>query len=397
MAIDPTIPFQSPQAQGGAPFNILGTIVKADTFNALQQQRADEEAARRREAIKNQVIQQHPDDPDTAIAILRRIDWQAAADLEKQVSESRKAVADRRKVELESDLNEAKLFATLLADDSESSWNAARQAAVGKDSAAARFFEQPYSPELARQARTWGLSAKERMEAEEKALASQRLEDWVEWAAKDKPEAERAAMVLLGPEKWAEIQDKAAQRALTARGQDLTAETARRGQDITAATTRRGQDLTSQTAANRLAFDKSEAAKPPTATAAKSGPNVAAIIDQIDALSQRINTEAGPMATLSGWQRNLRSKANLDNDVNEYNKLVEGMIPMVARAVGHTGVLTQQDVDSVRALFPAVTDNRTLAQNKIRRIRELLASTGTQPAPRGAAAAGGGADPLGIR
>ena len=54
---------------------------------------------------------------------------------------------------------------------------------------------------------------------------------------------------------------------------------------------------------------------------------------------------------------------------------------MVARAVGHSGVLTQADVDSVRALFPQVGDNQALAKSKISRVKALLAGTSPAAAP----------------
>jgi hypothetical protein len=66
-------------------------------------------------------------------------------------------------------------------------------------------------------------------------------------------------------------------------------------------------------------------------------------------------------------------RVNLDNDVAEYEAAVKGMIPLVARAFGHTGVLTQQDVDSVRNMFPKVGDNKTLAENKMARIKRQIA------------------------
>ncbi len=72
------------------------------------------------------------------------------------------------------------------------------------------------------------------------------------------------------------------------------------------------------------------------------------------------------------------AKAQYDNDVSEYEALVTGMIPMVARAVGHVGVLTQQDVDSVKELFPKITDNKTLAENKLARVKRIIGTAGAE-------------------
>lgn len=124
------------------------------------------------------------------------------------------------------------------------------------------------------------------------------------------------------------------------------------------------------------------------------GPNVGAIMGEIEGLSKKINTQGmGPVSNVAGWIRQGAAAGNLDNDVAEYESLVTGMIPMVARAVGHTGVLTQQDVDSVRNLFPKVGDNAALAKNKIARVKTLLAGTGAAAPPPTEKKA----DPLGIR
>lgn len=149
----------------------------------------------------------------------------------------------------------------------------------------------------------------------------------------------------------------------------------------------------------------------PKTTAKASGPaTVDAILGEIQTLSEKINTSAGgPMSNLTGAVRRGAAAGNLDNDVSEYLALVEGFIPMVARAVGHTGVLTQQDVDSVRALFPRPGDNAQLSKNKldrVKRIMQQMQAPDAAPAGRGAGPVGGrasggpatgGADPLGIR
>lgn len=138
----------------------------------------------------------------------------------------------------------------------------------------------------------------------------------------------------------------------------------------------------------------------PKTTAKASGPAaVDAILGEITALSERINTSrGGPGANLSGAARRGAAALNMDNEVSEYQALVEGFIPMVARAVGHTSVLTQQDVDSVRALFPQVGDNQALAQSKLARVRRILsamqepgaAPAGTTLSERLNAVSGGG-------
>lgn len=142
----------------------------------------------------------------------------------------------------------------------------------------------------------------------------------------------------------------------------------------------------------------------PKTTAKASGPaTVDAILGEIEGLSKKINTSSGgPMSNVTGAVRRGAAAGNMDNDVSEYQALVEGFIPMVARAVGHTGVLTQQDVDSVRALFPKPGDNAQLSKNKLERVKRIMKQVQSPEAPAGRASGagptkGGGADPLGIR
>lgn len=72
-------------------------------------------------------------------------------------------------------------------------------------------------------------------------------------------------MGALGPKDYYDFQDKSANRQVTMRGQDLSAETARRGQDISAATAQRGQNLSygsamagHNLASQRLTLDQQE-------------------------------------------------------------------------------------------------------------------------------------------
>ena len=233
---------------------------------------------------------------------------------------------------------------------------------------------------------------------------------------------QRAAALSMTPEKRATLAGQAEGREIQREGQRITM----RGQDLSAATaaagravTMRGQDLVNARAkeaaaaggggpltaddeqlikailANPALFDtltpsaKTKILGPlaargfkPSPASAKGGPNVGAIMGEIETLSKRINTsDAGPLSTLQGAMRGLASRANMDNDVAEYEALIQGMIPMVARANGHSGVLTQQDVDSTRRLFPEVNDNKTLARNKMDRIKRLLAGAGGAAAP----------------
>lgn len=98
----------------------------------------------------------------------------------------------------------------------------------------------------------------------------------------------------------------------------------------------------------------------------------APVLKGIGELSERINTLQGVYAKAVGEKKKLEAKVNLDDDVAEYESLISGFTPMIARALGHTGVLTQQDVDSVKALFPRPGDSKTLRDRKINRLMGII-------------------------
>ena len=122
------------------------------------------------------------------------------------------------------------------------------------------------------------------------------------------------------------------------------------------------------------------------------------VLDAVSELSAKINTGQGAVAKITGTVERAKAQANLNDDVAEYQSLIAGFTPMVARALGHTGVLTEQDVASVRSVFPQPGDSKALRDRKIARITNLMGAiegtaAGTAPPRDG----GGGGDPLGIR
>lgn len=100
------------------------------------------------------------------------------------------------------------------------------------------------------------------------------------------------------------------------------------------------------------------------------------VLDSIDELSEKINVNQGAYAKMAGGAAKLAAKANLDDDVSEYNAVVSGFTPMLARMVGHTGVLTEQDVQSVRAMLPQPGDSKNVRDRKIARIHKILGAQG---------------------
>lgn len=98
----------------------------------------------------------------------------------------------------------------------------------------------------------------------------------------------------------------------------------------------------------------------------------APVLSGIGELSEKINTQQGVIAKISGETERQKAKINLNDDVAEYESLISGFTPMIARALGHTGVLTQQDVDSVKALFPRPGDSKSLRDRKINRMMGII-------------------------
>lgn len=86
-----------------------------------------------------------------------------------------------------------------------------------------------------------------------------------------------------------------------------------------------------------------------------------------------IFTVEGWQALPSGLYKSLAGRANINVDMAEYASSLEGFIPIFARAVGHTGVLTEQDSVKTMKLFPRPGDSRALAIRKMRNIELLMA------------------------
>ena len=108
------------------------------------------------------------------------------------------------------------------------------------------------------------------------------------------------------------------------------------------------------------------------------------IFEAISELSERINTGQGALAKLTGSVARAKASVNLNDDVAEYESLISGFTPMIARAVGHTGVLTEPDVQSVKRMFPTPGDSQSLRDRKIARLFQLMgAIEGVTASPGG--------------
>jgi hypothetical protein len=113
---------------------------------------------------------------------------------------------------------------------------------------------------------------------------------------------------------------------------------------------------------------------PPTADQRNRGSAVdraQPVLDSIDELSLKINTMSGPAARMAGGLRTGAAFMNMDDDVSEYSSMIEGFIPLFARAAGHSGVLTEQDVTRTRRLFPQVGDSLEVRNRKMARVKRI--------------------------
>lgn len=104
------------------------------------------------------------------------------------------------------------------------------------------------------------------------------------------------------------------------------------------------------------------------------------ILSALSELSEKINTQQGAMAKISGAAELQKAKINLNDDVAEYESVISGFTPLIARALGHVGILTEQDVQSVKAMFPRPGDSKSLRDRKIARIEQLMGAMEGAPA-----------------
>jgi hypothetical protein len=98
------------------------------------------------------------------------------------------------------------------------------------------------------------------------------------------------------------------------------------------------------------------------------------IFDKIGELSNRINTGEGVYAKARGSVEKQAARVNLNTDVALYHSLLSGFTPIIARAMSHTGVLTQPDIDSTKEMFPKPGDSKQLRDAKVAQIKSLYTS-----------------------
>jgi hypothetical protein len=132
------------------------------------------------------------------------------------------------------------------------------------------------------------------------------------------------------------------------------------------------------------ALGQSYIAPPPAEVQAQASQykRAAPILGKIGELSEKINVTQGAMAKITGTAERAAAELNMNDDISEYNALISAFTPLVARAVGHTGVLTQQDVDSVREMFPKPTDSKSIRDRKVALIMDITGQVAGTYDPR---------------
>ncbi len=136
----------------------------------------------------------------------------------------------------------------------------------------------------------------------------------------------------------------------------------------------------------------------PTATQRErsdSQRTVSALLDSVGELTEKINTGQGALARISGEAEKLKAKANLSDDVAEYEALVASFTPIWARALGHTGVLTEQDVQSAKQALPKPGDSKSMRDRKLARINKIMSAMA--PAPQAGSVPSPGSTPQGTK
>lgn len=292
------------QASKPSGYDPLQSIARGQVIAAQQQKQQAAQAEAQRQQMIAQVVQQFPEDPDAAVRFLKSRDWEAAAFLEKQLTEHRTKLAEQRGKELDNEVKQ-------------------------------------------------GTINKARADAERAALQSKALDDWARFYDSDPEEAEHAARIVLGPDKWMTFKGQMEQRAETARhnaateastlsGQQVTM----RGQDMTAATaaanratTERGQNMTAQTAANRLALDKAQG------TGAGGGKLSASAIEKIAGVDQSLGMLSdletalpkmgGAIGPLDSWitSGKLATGMGVTPELAEFAAQVTGLQNAVIKAI----------------------------------------------------------------
>lgn len=89
--------------------------------------------------------------------------------------------------------------------------------------------------------------------------------------------------------------------------------------------------------------------------------------------------QGGLEARLGGLTRGAQATAGYNPEVQVYKAGVRGFVPLMARALGHVGVLTELDVERTEALFPKPGDTETEAMMKKAVLSDIMSGRRQPP------------------
>jgi len=122
------------------------------------------------------------------------------------------------------------------------------------------------------------------------------------------------------------------------------------------------------------------------------------IVNKLAQQAERIQLQEGAAARLQEPKQRAEAYANIDLDTAEYMSTLKAFAPLIARSLGHTGVLTELDVESVRQGFWQPGESGELRQRKFDNVRGIMemmkqpgkaASSGAPPKTTPSAPSGG--------
>jgi hypothetical protein len=281
-------------------FENLDVVMQArqhqlDADKAQREQRAAARAEQESLQVRA-ILERTQGDWETALPQIRRVAPGASLEIEKQLGAARKQRADSLKAEIDAEASLTdKWLGRLrgLPDGDDELYQLYRQHITKEMPDLGAQLPPTYDKAGLERVQQVGLTAKEYADLQRQALEFAAKGEWrqstgaalatattaEEWNEIQQGQRElgapKAVLAMFGP--WApdapararqmamtadqqsDAQTAATGQAITVRGQDLSASTARRGQDMSAATARagqavtmRGQDMTAATAANRL-------------------------------------------------------------------------------------------------------------------------------------------------
>lgn len=95
-------------------------------------------------------------------------------------------------------------------------------------------------------------------------------------------------------------------------------------------------------------------------------------LNSLNQLGELYSQAGGGQSRAGGFLQNVLGKAGESSQVNAYNQVRDGLVAGIARALGETGVLSDQDIARYKKMLPNITDNPEEAQIKIETLKSIM-------------------------